>query len=418
MASNWVDPRDRRPICRRRGSVQHAGTGRSRECTSTRAQLHRGLLSLGSIAAVRPGPSGSAGRKRRGNDGPRRPRLATIQLEHNRADAALSTLGKPSSGIRKRPAVPALLFRAAEALQKQKRLAEAEARFLKVAEDFPDDAWADDALQRAAQAALERGDFAAARARGRDVLGAISPEFTQKRGPRHRVRAASALSGNPKETVAILEPLVGGAARTPRQPGPPKAGPAASGPATGGVHQPLRLVVVKQPGMIWSRLPGGGRSAQADAILLELQEKACPPRPVMPEFLASASPTRTPDDTRMRSLRSYQYLAANPRGDVAEFAMAHLVMARTRAGLWTLLKMLADLAAQFPEIEFAAGSPSSGRSGPVAHRAILKRREIWPRLFSTKAVEQQNEIWSSGGLMRVCQALRVERYRDWGGSAD
>ena len=88
--------------------------------------------------------------------------LATIQLESQHPEAALSTLEGALKRFPECPAVPALWFRSAEALQKQNRLAEAETRFLKVADGFPDDAWADDALIRAAQSALDRGDFATA----------------------------------------------------------------------------------------------------------------------------------------------------------------------------------------------------------------------------------------------------------------
>ena len=61
------------------------------------------------------------------------------------------------------PLLPAMHFRAAEVLQKQNRLEEAQARFERVVESNPNDPWADDAQQRAAEAALDRGDLAGAR---------------------------------------------------------------------------------------------------------------------------------------------------------------------------------------------------------------------------------------------------------------
>jgi len=103
----------------------------------TEAQLHRGLalarLDRGGEAEALLGPLAASGGE---TIGPRAAlELATFQLEHKHAEAALSTLEAALKKYPKCPAVPALQFRAAEALQKQKRPAEAEARFLKVAED-------------------------------------------------------------------------------------------------------------------------------------------------------------------------------------------------------------------------------------------------------------------------------------------
>jgi TolA-binding protein len=90
--------------------------------------------------------------------------LGTSQLERGRAAEALATLD--GALRRKSPdasMTPALLFRAAEALEKLGRADEARARYLKVAEGSPKDAWADDALLRAASLALKAGDVPAAR---------------------------------------------------------------------------------------------------------------------------------------------------------------------------------------------------------------------------------------------------------------
>ena len=138
--------------------------------------------------------------------------LATIQLESQVPDAAFTTLEDALKRYPKSEAVPALLFRSAEALEKQKRLAEAEARYLKVAEGHPEDSWADDAMVRAAQSALDRGDFATA---GR-VAGRFPAQFRQsvlKSEARLIEARAAALSGRPKDAVAILESLVPLAAR-------------------------------------------------------------------------------------------------------------------------------------------------------------------------------------------------------------
>ena len=137
--------------------------------------------------------------------------LATIQLESQHPEAALSTLQGALTRFPKGGSVPALEFRTAEALEKQKRFAEAETHFLKVAESFPDDAWADDALLRAARSAFERGDFALA---GR--LAAKFPAQFGRSDLKNEARLiearAAASSGRPKDAVAILEQLAGAGA--------------------------------------------------------------------------------------------------------------------------------------------------------------------------------------------------------------
>ncbi len=89
--------------------------------------------------------------------------LATIQLAGAQSQEAAGTLENALKRYPKSLDTAALEYRLAEALRKLNRPAEAEARFLKVAEGFPDDAWADDAMLGGAQSALERGDAATAR---------------------------------------------------------------------------------------------------------------------------------------------------------------------------------------------------------------------------------------------------------------
>src|SRR5262249_30841782 len=134
--------------------------------------------------------------------------LATIQLEHNEPDQALATLNEVESRFPRSPLVPTLLFRSAEALQKLKRTDEARRTYLKVAEIDPRDPWADDAVLRAAQIALEAGDPGAA--------GEIADSFTarfpeSKLEPEVRLIRARVLTAKdrPKEAITLLEPLVG-----------------------------------------------------------------------------------------------------------------------------------------------------------------------------------------------------------------
>ncbi len=101
--------------------------------------------------------------------------LATSELKRDRALAALATIEEALKRFPKSPAVPAFHFRLAEALQKQNRLQEARARFLRVVELDPKDPWADDALERAAQLSVDLGEPAEAR-RLADAFLAKFPE--------------------------------------------------------------------------------------------------------------------------------------------------------------------------------------------------------------------------------------------------
>src|SRR5262249_2483106 len=129
--------------------------------------------------------------------------LATIELEHNRPQAALATLEGAIARFPRSALLAALRFRSAEALRKLGRPAEAEARFLRVVADFPDDSWADDALERAAQMAIDRGDPATARRLAGQFAGRFprSPLLPEVRLIEAR---AAAMAGEPRAAVALL----------------------------------------------------------------------------------------------------------------------------------------------------------------------------------------------------------------------
>ena len=134
--------------------------------------------------------------------------LATLELEHNHADLALFIVDEAARHFPQSPLVPAFLFRSAEALVKQKRTDEARKRYLKVAATYPRDPWADEALARTAQLALDAGDHAAARSLARSF-----PErFPQSKfRPDVRLIEARALlaGGQAGEAVEHLEALLG-----------------------------------------------------------------------------------------------------------------------------------------------------------------------------------------------------------------
>ena len=133
--------------------------------------------------------------------------LATIELERNQPGEALAILETATQNSPRSPLISALQFRSAEALRKLKRLPEAEAMFLRVVEVDPNDAWADDALQRAAQTALDRGDATTAR----KLAGQFASRF-----PRSSLRAdvgliearAATMAGDHRAASSLLETLL------------------------------------------------------------------------------------------------------------------------------------------------------------------------------------------------------------------
>ena len=265
--------------------------------------------------------------------GPRRgAELATIQLAGLHFEEATATLESALKRYPKCPGRARLEFRSGRGPAEIKRLAEAEARFLKVAEVFPDDAWADDAMLRAAQSALERGDFTTARRlAGRSRRGfdqselRIEAAIDWKRGRcLHRVR--------PQDAVAIFESLVGPERQTARKPAarPRRARQTPASKKAEARALPTALARSARYDLALAYRALGDRLTR-EAILAKLANEQAGPITADAQFLVGQSHL---DAGRIRGSRltARSILAANPRGDVAEFAIAHLVMARLGLG--------------------------------------------------------------------------------------
>ena len=258
--------------------------------------------------------------------------LATIQLEHNQHEAALKILDEALKRFPKSPAAPALQFRSGESLLKLNRLADAQARFLRVVEVFPNDPLADDAINRAAQCALERNDPATARR----LAGSFATRFPQSplRAEVRLMEARAASSERkPKEAVAILEsllPLQDRSAQRPSSTLPPAMSRAAR----------YELALAYR---------ATGQKAQSEAILSSLVKGTNDPVAADAQFLlgqAHVEAGRYAEATA--SLE--QYLAAKPQGDVVDFALAQLAEARLGLGRpQDALKTLTVLAERFPK---------------------------------------------------------------------
>jgi TolA-binding protein len=276
--------------------------------------------------------------------------LATLDLSSNRTEAALAALDAALARFPKSPEAPALLFRGAEALQKQNCLGDAQARFLKVAESDPKDPWADDALKRAAELALERRDFPTVRR--------LAASFAARYGgspllPEVRLIEArgACLEGKPSEAVAILEPLLAPAQA-------PKLPKTASLPPS--VSQAVRYELA----IAYRAL---GRSADAEATLSKLTTERGGAFAADAEFLLGQAQI---EGGRFGAAIAplEKYLNANPKGEVAEFALAHLVVARIGTDrLSDAWKTLATLAQEFPQSKLLA--PTRLRLAEAALRA-------------------------------------------------
>ncbi len=117
-----------------------------------------------------------------------------------------------------------------------------------------------------------------------------------------------------------------------------------------------------------------GRGAEADAILATLAKSQAGPITAAAQFLIGQSHL---DAGRYAEAVAplEGYLAANPRGDVAEFAMAHLVTARLALGqsdgAW---QMLVRLAQDFPQSKSLP--PTRLRAAEAALRAHQAERAV------------------------------------------
>jgi cellulose synthase operon protein C len=260
--------------------------------------------------------------------------LATIELERDRPQSALSALNTNLERGPRSPLRPALLFRSAEALRKLNRLDEAQAQFLRVVETAADDPWADDALHRAAATALDRKDAGAAR----HLAAQLAAKYpgSPLRGEARLIEArAAAMAGDHQTAASLLEALL----RPPDMDGKPIVVPLPLSPA---VLQDARYELA----LAYRAL---GRSADAEKLLAGLAAEPAGPVAADAQFLlgqAHVEAGRYADAIAPLE----RYLAANPRGDVAEFALADLVAAQLGAGHPDDAgKALETLARQYPK---------------------------------------------------------------------
>lgn len=328
--------------------------------------------------------------------------LAAIDLDGNRPEAALSEVDAALARNPKSPDAPALLFRSAEALVKLNRRAEAQARFLKIAETTPKDPWADDALKRAAQLALEQEDAPAVRRLAASFATHYpnSPLLPEVR--LIEARAAS-LQGKPGDAVAILEPLL---ARSP-----------AKAQSTSAGSSPDLSPAIRYELAIAYRAVG--RSADADANLSRLTNEGPGAFTADAQFLLGQSHVEAGRFAAAIAPLE-KYLAANPRGEAAEFALAHLVVAQIGIDrLEDAWKTLAKFSERFPRSKVLP--PSRLRVAEAALRARDSQRAI-DQFRQVAAMEPSNGAAEGDAATRRSEPtalpLKIRALAGLGGALD
>lgn len=139
-------------------------------------------------------------------------RLATILLEQQKGRETLELLVPLLKSLEGQPSAVALIYQSAEAQILVGDKAKARERLIMLADQFPADAWADDARLRAADLAFETSDWATARTQLSKLVAEIpdSPLIDDARLLLARVESGD---NKPKVAVEILEPLVKNARR-------------------------------------------------------------------------------------------------------------------------------------------------------------------------------------------------------------
>lgn len=271
--------------------------------------------------------------------------LATIELERDRNQAAADDL---DAAIRRFPdssLLPSLVFRLAEALVRLERPDDARARFLQVAEKSPRDPWAEPALLRALRLAFAARDFAAVHTLT-DSFAAVFPNSAS--APEVQLIKARALRADKHgpEAIPILEGLLGetGGEADPKEPASSKLAPESRREA----RYELALAYREN-----------GRKEKADALFAILaktptskpDDKGSGTDPITADaqFLVGQSDLEA---GRFREAVEplEGYLTANPAGEVADVALAHLAAARIGLGeIDAAAKVLELLAERFPK---------------------------------------------------------------------
>lgn len=237
-------------------------------------------------------------------------------------DGAIAKAG-PGGAFTPEPA-----FHSAEVLRELGKPEQARSRFLKLAQDFPKDPWADDALYQAALLATEAGESGAAR----NLAGLLTSRYPLSplaAGARVLEARAALADNQPKEAIAILAACLEN-----DRPNPEVADRA---------RYYLGLAYKKD-----------GQSAKAEEILNTLEGSSAVAADA--QFLIGQARYEA-NDYQGAIAPLERYLKDRQDGDVADHAYAYLAVCRGRLGNPAEAKHALDaLKKRFPQTKLYASS--------------------------------------------------------------
>jgi TolA-binding protein len=249
--------------------------------------------------------------------------LGASLLARGKASEALAAFDDGASRFAGTPSAPLLRYHAAEALQAAGKLDEARARFLKASEAGPDDPLADDALLRAAGIALETNDLPGAKA----LAGSLPAKFprSDRLADAHLVEARVALAQpDPKEAIRLLTLALGD----------DKPSPATAQAARYYLALAYRA---------------DGQSAKANELLDALAKTPAAPAATDAQFMLGQGHVEAGRFAEAIPPLE-KYLSGKPKGEVADFALAHVAHAQLELGRPDeAAKTLEALATRFPK---------------------------------------------------------------------
>lgn len=248
--------------------------------------------------------------------------LATSQIDRGRPAEARTMLDDVMRRFPGAPLAPALLFRSAEAAQKEGKTDLARARYMKVVDTAPNDPWASDALYKAAALALGARDFVSARSLANSLTTRYptSPLVAEA----HLIEARCALgSGQPKPAITLLKHLLGE-----EKPGPETA-------------QAARYY-------LGQAYKADGQPEKAIEVLESLAKTPAAPAATDAQFLVGQGHFNAGRFAECIAPLE-KYLVGKPKGEVADHALAYLTLARAELGQNDeAMATLRQLAGDFP----------------------------------------------------------------------
>jgi TolA-binding protein len=322
--------------------------------------------------------------------------LATIELERNHADLALNAIETAIRRFPKADQILAMQFRAGEALSRLKRLAEAQQRFLIVAGGDARNSLAGQALVRAAECAIDRGEPAEAARIAASFAARFpgSPLVPQAR--LIEARAATALA-KPERAIQILEPLVASAEK------PMKTDSTAKLPSsTASIELELAIAYraigrrEQSTAMLERIIKNSDRSGDMNALQNAL-------------FLTGQNHLEAGRHADAVGPLE-KYLEAKPTGDVADHALAHLTIAQLALGQPDkALAMLSQLESRFPKSQTLASTRVRVAEAELARHQPARAAEIFRRAVESDAANDkktaQLNIRAFTGLGRALAEL-------------